>query len=189
MILSTCKKRFENETEISPYIYEINKNFSEFDKRKELPNPKRKNFADDFKRFAKEIDHEQQKDSNLLKTISTSIADGNVYGNRWEFINTEDGFLLAAGYTVKKGGPNGKERQAILSDVFHGKIPMPETIRKSVAEKWGYRNSPERLQKIRNNIKVSLGSQKGRAIPSLQAIKKWEEDLYFIDQELKVELE
>ena len=63
---------------------------------------------------------------------------------------------------------------------------MPESIRESVAEKWGEPNSAERLKKIRNTINVALGTQKGRSKPSLQAIEKWEADLRYIDNELKV---
>ena len=66
---------------------------------------------------------------------------------------------------------------------------MPDSIRESVAEKWGTPNSVERLRKIRNTINVALGTQKGRAQPSTQAIVKWEEDLGYVDNELKTHLQ
>ena len=65
---------------------------------------------------------------------------------------------------------------------------MPETIKESVAEKWGQPNGPDRLRKIRNTINVALGTQKARGQPSEQAIKKWELDLTYIDEELKTHL-
>lgn len=66
---------------------------------------------------------------------------------------------------------------------------MPETIRQSVAKKWGEPNSTDRLRKIRNTINVALGTQKARGQPSEQAIRKWELDLTYIDDELKTHLE
>ena len=66
---------------------------------------------------------------------------------------------------------------------------MPDTIRDSVAEKWGKPNSVDRLRKIRNTINVALGTQKGQSQPSNQAIEKWEADLAYIDGELKTHLE
>ena len=66
---------------------------------------------------------------------------------------------------------------------------MPDTIRETVAEKWGKPNSIDRLRKIRNNINVALGTQKARGQPSAQAIEKWEADLAYIDGELKAHLE
>ena len=56
--------------------------------------------------------------------------------------------MLEVGYTAKIDGPNEKERQGILADVLHGRIDMPESIRESVAEKWGEPNSAERLKKL-----------------------------------------
>ena len=69
--------------------------------------------------------------------------------------------------------------------MFHGRIHMPDSIRESVAEKWGKPNSVERLRKIRNTINVALGTQKGR--PNLQSkpSRNGKEDLGYIDQELK----
>ena len=56
-------------------------------------------------------------------------------------------------------------------------------------EQWGAPNSLERLRKIRNTINTSLGMQKGRSNTSLQAVQKWEDDLEFIDDVLKPEIE
>jgi len=121
--------------------------------------------------------------------ISTNIADGWGEAPGWQIRDTGNGFLLEVGYTARQGGPNTNQRQAILADVFHGRIHMPETIRETVAEKWGKPSSTKRLRKIRNNINVSLGTQKARGQPSAQAIEKWEADLAYIDRELKTHLE
>ena len=45
--------------------------------------------------------------------------------------------------------------------------------------------SVERFNKIRSTINVGLGTQKGKSNPSIQAIKKWEDDLAFMDEQLK----
>ena len=121
--------------------------------------------------------------------ISTNIADGWGEAPGWQIRNTGNGFLLEVGYTARQDGPSTSRRQAILADVFHGRIHMPDTIRDSVAEKWGKPNSVDRLRKIRNTINVALGTQKGQSQPSNQAIEKWEADLAYIDGELKTHLE
>jgi len=121
--------------------------------------------------------------------ISTNIADGWGEASGWQIRDTGNGFLFEVGYTARQGGPNTNQRQAILADVFHGRIHMPDTIRESVAEKWGKPNSTDRLRKIRNTINVALGTQKARGQPSAQAIEKWEADLAYIDGELKTNLE
>ena len=99
-------------------------------------------------------------------------------------LEADDGFLMDAGYNARKNGPSSSARQRILSDVFEGRIAMPEELKESVAEQWGKPKSLERLQKIRNSINFFLGTQKGRTEPSAQAINKWEADLSFIDQHL-----
>ena len=66
---------------------------------------------------------------------------------------------------------------------------MPDSIRASVAAKWGEPETPERLRKIRNTINVALGTQKARSNPSEQAIQKWEEDLFYIDNVLIPQLD
>ena len=121
--------------------------------------------------------------------ISTNIADGCGDASGWQIRDTGNGFLLEVGYTARQGGPNTNQRQAILADVFHGRIHMPETIRETLAAKWGKPNSTERLRKIRNTINVALGAQKARGQPSAQAIEKWEADLAYIDGDLKTHLE
>ena len=100
----------------------------------------------------------------------------------------DDGFLKDSGYNAQKDGPSTLERHQILNDVFEGKIELPPDLKESVAEQWGEANSIERLQKMRNAINFSLGTQKGRATPSEQAIRKWEADIAFIDENLKPKL-
>ena len=65
---------------------------------------------------------------------------------------------------------------------------MPQLIKENIAKTWSEPNSPERLRKMRNTINTALGAQKGKSNASLQAINKWEEDLGFIDDVLKKEL-
>ena len=72
--------------------------------------------------------------------------------------------------------------------MFEGKIELSPDLKQSVSEQWGEANSIERLQKMRNVINFSLGTQKGRATPSLQAIKKWEAEINFIDENLHSKL-
>ena len=147
---------------------------------------------EDFSELLKTIRRygEELKDIKPKSTdISTNIADGWGEASGWQIRDTGNGFLLEVGYTARQGGPNTPQRQAILADVFHGRIHMPETIRESVAEKWGKPNSIDRLRKIRNTINVALGTQKARGQPSAQAIEKWEADLAYIDDELKTHLE
>ena len=72
--------------------------------------------------------------------------------------------------------------------MFEGKIELSPDLKQSVSEQWGEANSIERLQKMRNVINFSLGTQEGRATPSLEAIKKWEADINFIDENLHSKL-
>ena len=135
---------------------------------------------------SKEEDRAFYKEVNKLlkqKRLNNRIADGSgesLVGT----LEADDGFLMDAGYNARKNGPSSSARQRILSDVFEGRIAMPEELKESVAEQWGKPKSLERLQKIRNSINFFLGTQKGRTEPSAQAINKWEADLSFIDQHL-----
>jgi hypothetical protein len=52
----------------------------------------------------------------------------------------------------------------------------------------GAPQSVERFNKIRSTINVGLGTQKGKQNPSLQAIKKWEDDLRYMDDCSALEL-
>ena len=126
--------------------------------------------------------------ANNRREINTAIADGLGKGGEWKIRDTGNGFLYEVGYTAIKDGPGTKRRHQILADVFHGKINMPATLKEAVAKTWGDPMSKDRLRKMRNTINTALGAQKGKRNASLQAIEKWEEDLNFIDNELKKEL-
>ena len=167
----------------SPYLSEL---------QSKAPLTSGKMSDDDFSKLLKTIRSYAKELTELEPSssdISTHIADGWGAASGWQIRDTGNGFLLEVGYTARQGGPSTKERQAILADVFHGRIHMPDTIRMSVAEKWGAPNSTDRLRKIRNTINVALGTQKARSQPSTQAIEKWEADLNYIDNELKTHLE
>jgi DNA helicase II / ATP-dependent DNA helicase PcrA len=123
------------------------------------------------------------------KEANTHIADGEGGdGSGWTDQSAGTGLLADADYTVKKGGPNAEIRQAILVDVLHGRVDIPDWMSGSVQAQWGSPNSEERLSKIRNTLNVALGTQKGRGNPSEQAIGKWEADLAFIDETLRSQL-
>ena len=62
---------------------------------------------------------------------------------------------------------------------------MPDWLSDTVSSQWGTPQSVDRFNKIRSTINVSLGTQKGKQNPSLQAIKKWEEDLIYMDNILR----
>ena len=121
------------------------------------------------------------------RAINTSIADGMGQGGGW-IKDTGNGFLLEVGYSAIKGGPSEKTRHDILSKVFNGQIEMPDTLKKEVAKSWSEPKSLERLRKMRNTINTALGAQKAKTNASQQAIEKWENDIEFIDNVLKVEL-
>lgn len=137
---------------------------------------------DDDRAFYQEI-------NNILmnKKLSKNIADGS--GASFEGqIEADDGFLKECGYNAQKSGPSTRERHQVLTDVFEGKIELSPDLKQSVSEQWGEAKSIERLQKMRNAINFSLGTQKGRSTPSEQAINKWEADITFIDENLKSKL-
>ncbi len=119
----------------------------------------------------------------VQKKLSKNVADGSGAALDGR-IEADDGFLKDSGYNAQKDGPSTIERQQILTDVFEGKIELSPDLKESVAEQWGEANSIERLQKMRNAINFSLGTQKGRSTPSEQAIRKWEADIEFIDKNL-----
>ena len=119
----------------------------------------------------------------VQKKLSKNVADGSGAALDGR-IEADDGFLKDSGYNAQKDGPSTRERQQILTDVFEGKIELSPDLKESVAEQWGEANSIERLQKMRNAINFSLGTQKGRLTPSEQAIRKWEADIEFIDKNL-----
>ena len=98
------------------------------------------------------------------------------------------GFLLDAGYSVRKDGPSSDQRQKILRNVFFGVTSMPDWLRESVKLQWGDPGSHARLQKMRNSLNISIGLQKGRSNPSDQAIKKWVADISYLDEKLTKEI-
>ena len=138
-----------------------------------------------------EDQEEKQRRIDLLaenrRAINTSIADGLGHGGGW-ISDTGNGFLLEVGYSAIKDGPSQKVRQEILSKVFHGEVDIPNTLKDEVAKTWGEPNSKDRLRKMRNTINTALGAQKAKTNASQQAIEKWEKDLVYIDNVLKVKL-
>ena len=134
---------------------------------------------------------EKQRRAEIIaknrRAINTSIADGQGHGGGW-VSDTGNGFLLEVGYSAIKDGPSQNERQEILSEVFHGEINIPNTLKKEVAKTWGEANSIDRLKKMRNTINTALGAQKAKTNASQQAIEKWEKDLIYIDGILKAKL-
>ena len=138
-----------------------------------------------------ELKAEKQRIADFIaenrRAINTSIADGMGQGGGW-IKDTGNGFLLEVGYSAIKGGPSEKTRHDILSKVFNGQIEMPDTLKKEVAKSWSEPKSLERLRKMRNTINTALGAQKAKTNASQQAIEKWENDIEFIDNVLKVEL-
>ena len=193
--LSRATERDNAEKSPSPFLSEIQNKATI--KSGKVSDAEFSEMLSQMRKWGEEYDHlrqeREERESAPIAAdpsfISTTIADGWGAGNGWQIRDTGNGFLKEVGYTAKVDGPNSKQRQAILADVFYGRIHMPDSIRESVAEKWGTPNSVERLRKIRNTINVALGTQKGRAQPSTQAIAKWEEDLGYIDNELKTHLE
>ena len=120
------------------------------------------------------------------KLASTNIADGEGESlSTWDSTSTGPGFLQDAGYTTRKDGPSETFRQNILKEVFLGQQQMPDWLSETVSLQWGAPQSVERFNKIRSTINVCLGTQKGKQNPSLQAIKKWEEDLVYMDNNLR----
>ena len=109
-------------------------------------------------------------------------------GSGWSDQAAQTGLLTEAGYTVRKGGPNAHKRQAILADILHGRVHIPDWMSSSIQAQWGLPNTQERFTKMRNTISVALGNQKGRNYPSVQAIHKWESDLNFLDNTLHPQL-
>ena len=94
-----------------------------------------------------------------------------------------------AGYTTRKDGPGAAVRQRILKEVFWGQRDMPGWLSDTVSLQWGAPQTVERFNKIRSTINVGLGTQKGKSNPSTQAIKKWEDDLIYMDDNLRVLIE
>lgn len=118
------------------------------------------------------------------------LADGsgeNISG--WDTAASGPGFLQEVGYTTRKEGPTASERQNILFEILTGQIELPQWLSDSVYKQWGAPNSAERFNKMRNTLNVALGTQKGRSNPSAQAIRKWEEDISYLDNSLRQNLD
>ena len=132
------------------------------------------------------LDAEERARTAINETnLADGLGDG---GSGWESISASPGLLQEVGYTTKKDGPSTAVRHDLLRDVLNGKTLLPDWLSDTVQIQWGAPNSAERFNKIRNTLNVALGTQKGRRNPSLQAIKKWEEDINFMDNNLKQDL-
>ena len=144
------------------------------------------------KKRREELAIEKQRRTELIaenrRAINSNIADGMEQGNGWKIKDTGNGFLLEVGYSAIKDGPSDKVRHEILSKVFKGGIDMPNTLKTEVAKTWAEPKSTERLRKMRNTINTALGAQKAKTNASQQAIEKWEKDLDYIDNVLKLDL-
>ena len=182
--LNYLGKRTGKERYPSPFLSEIQSKAKISSKK--ISDEEFSELLHKMRRYGEEYD--QLKKENP-KPISTNIAEGFGEGFGWQINDTGKGFLAEVGYTARNGGPDASERQIILADVFHGRVLMPDSIRASVAAKWGEPETSERLRKIRNTINVALGTQKARSNPSQQAIRKWEEDLFYIDNVLIPQLD
>lgn len=102
--------------------------------------------------------------------------DANAWGE-----GADAGWLQLAGYSVAKNGPSRVKRQRVLRNVFNGDVHVPRQLTDSVKEKWGEPFSEQRLNKLKTTISTAMAAMEGRRDPSLQALKKWREDLDFID--------
>ena len=147
------------------------------------------NFSGELITSIKIFEEELKLTRGVLATSNfelIEIADSQGGGSSsWDLLNVGTGFLQDAGYTTRKDGPNSRDRQDLLTQVFCGQQKLPGWLKDSVTAQWGAPNSVERFNKIRNIINVAIGTQKGRANPSIQAIKKWEDDMEFMDASLK----
>ena len=128
------------------------------------------------------------------KVVANNIQNANLAegsggdGTGWADGSGGSGFLQESGYTTRKDGPSDTKRQQILADVFRGHIHLPDWLSETVHIQWGAPNTVDRLRKMRNTLNVALGTQLGRSNPSVQAIKKWEADIHFLDGRLKENL-
>jgi DNA helicase-2/ATP-dependent DNA helicase PcrA len=116
------------------------------------------------------------------------LASGEGTSGDWGTSSALPGFLLDAGYSVRKDGPSQMRRHQILEGILLGRFEPPEYLTESVNLSWGKPNSVERLQKMRNSLNTSLGMQLGKSNPSQQAINKWVKDIEYLDTELKSKL-
>ena len=155
---------------------------------KKLSDAERQKFASDhWKAYQERLIEKSIADR---KVASTNIADGE--GNAlsaWDASSAGPGFLQDSGYTTRKDGPGAAVRQRILKEVFLGQQDMPEWLSDTVSLQWGAPQTVERFNKIRSTINIGLGTQKGKSNPSTQAIKKWEDDLIYMDDNLRVLIE
>lgn len=200
LFFSSTKENGRDKCEPSPFLAEM------FGSQR-YPDQTNLNSADQIKKHQTDVlknslsDEEQVKfardkwrsyQKRLIKKIiderklaSTNVADGHGETlTAWDTVTAGPGFLQDAGYTTRKDGPIASVRQRILKEVFLGQEKMPEWLSDSVTLQWGAPKSVERFNKIRSTINVGLGTQKGKQNPSLQAIKKWEDDLLYMDEEL-----
>ena len=143
------------------------------------------------KKRKEELIAEKQKRADFIaenrRAVNSGIVDGMGKGGGW-IKDTGSGFLLEVGYSAIKDGPSDKVRHDILSKVFNGQIEMPDTLKKEVAKTWGEPQSIERFNKMRRTINTALGAQKAKTNASMQAIEKWENDIEYIDNVLKLDL-
>lgn len=203
LMLTDVSERGGRENEASPFLYEIFEDqvesqshikitIPESIKEKETPKEQflgqysnRKMSNEDR---AEWISHLKEIRLAAEREAKAKIADGEGGdGSGWSDQAAGTGLLAEAGYSVRKDGPYADERHEILTDVLHGQVQMPDWMSESVQVQWGAPDTEERFSKIRNTINVALGTQKGRGNPSAQAIEKWEADLEFLDETLRLE--
>jgi DNA helicase-2/ATP-dependent DNA helicase PcrA len=96
----------------------------------------------------------------------------------------DTGWLHLAGYSVAQNGPSRSARHRVLSAIYTGEKRLPHQLSDSVRKQWGEPHSPERLSKLTSTIKTAMAAMQGRRRPSEQAIRKWTEDLDYIERVL-----
>jgi DNA helicase-2/ATP-dependent DNA helicase PcrA len=197
LMLTQATNRGERAYDPSPFLHEIFGDDITINDEPEIevpvngtgPEQKRQQFLGQYSSREMSKDERVEWIRNLRamrlaaeKEASAKIADGEGgSGSGWSDQAAGTGLLTESGYTVRKGGPRSEKRHAILADILHGRIHIPDWMSESVQTQWGKPNTEERFSKLRNTINVALGNQKGRSNPSIQAIEKWEADLAFLD--------
>ena len=117
----------------------------------------------------------------LLKRIvqereTRTQRDANAWGD-----GADTGWLQIAGYSAAQNGPSRAVRQRVLSEVFYGHIRLPGQLTESVKKTWAEPRTEERLNKLKNTIFTAMAAMEGRKNPSENALRKWREDLAFIE--------
>ena len=119
-------------------------------------------------------------DAEFFRWPDTDVIHSYRSADQIDIDAQDSGVLSLLGYNVQVNGPTDIGRRRVLNNLFTGNICLPPQLPDNYLAQWGNPNSAARLRKLAYSIASFTRQQKRKRNASIQAIRKWEEDLAYL---------